>query len=551
MRRRRLLRALSLLVAVLAFLSRDAGDKPYAPPGKPPYLTVFLLDGLSKQVFDRELGAGRLPNIQQLITDGVLVENGIASFPSMTAYGFYPFITGMDAPKSNVLGLRYFVRERERGNLRSYVGSTNGLMNGDFAPEPPTLYEHFADQHSFSINTYANRGVKEDVKIGWSFTMAKYRGRWWVPDLLAKIPLLNLVPTWEEAETEVVERAIADLDHQPKIQWLTLASIDAYQHVSGTDERYAELVRWADTLIGRYRARSRALGQENDRIYAVITDHGVSDAKQNLDLRAILAKKGLVGMRDEATHLFESELEEPLSVWNGADAVVVINGNMLNYLYFSEADTKGFGHRFTFDELSAKKPIAGGESVNVIELLLAEPGVELVIANATDARDGQVVLSAKGRGVLRKLPEGLDYRSTGEDPLGYDSEALRALKASGAHSADEWREASLETRYPDALHRIHELLRSRDVGDLVVTAAPGFDFGADYELFVHDYRGGHGGLRDDQLRVPYVLSGPGIAKGRRIRAARAEDVGRTLFQLLHVERREPFDGRILDDALAH
>jgi hypothetical protein len=548
MRRRRLSRALWSLVVVLVFLSRDAGDRPYAPPGKPPYLTVFLLDGLSKPVFERELAAGRLPNIQKLILDGVLVENGIASFPSMTAYGFYPFITGMDAPKSNVLGLRWFERERARGNLRSYVGSTNGLMNGDFAAQPPTLYEHFADQHSFSINTYANRGVKEDVKIGWSFTMAKYKGRWWVPDFLAKVPLLNLVPTWEEAESEVVERAISDLVHRPKIQWLTLASIDAYQHVSGTDERYVELVRWADTLIGRYRARSGELGQEKDRIYAVITDHGVSDAKQNLDLRTVLAKKGLVGERDEATHLFESTLEQPLSDWSGADAVVVINGNMLNYLYFSDPEPT---RRFTLEELERRKPLAGGDPVNVIELLLAEPGVELVIGNADASRERQVVVSARGRGLIERTSAGLRYTVTGDDPLGYDSELLRELKASGAHSADEWWRASLPTHFPDALHRIHELMRTRDVGDLVVTAAVGFDFGADYELFVHDYRGGHGGLRDDQLRVPYVLSGPGVARGVRIESARAEDVGRTFFELLHVPYAGPFDGRLLTPAIAH
>ncbi len=64
-----------------------------------------------------------------------------------------------------------------------------------------------------------------------------------------------------------------------------------------------------------------------------------------------------------------------------------------------------------------------------------------------------------------------------------------------------------------------------------MTAAPGYDLAADYELIVGNYRGGHGGLRADQLRVPYVLSGPGVPTGQRLATARAEDVGATLMRL--------------------
>jgi hypothetical protein len=534
--RRRLARAIWYVVAILVLLSADAGDRPYAPPARPPYLTVFLLDGLSKEVFERELAAGRLPQIAKLIREGTWIRNGIASFPSMTAYGFYPFITANDASKSGVLGLRYFDRTRPRGNLRSYVGSTHGLMNRDFVAQPRTLYEHFPGSHSFSINTYANRGVKEDVKIGWSFTMAKYHGRWWVPDLLARVPLAGsrLVPSWEGAESEVIERAIDDLSHRPKIQWLTFASIDAYQHVNGTDERYAELVRWADTLIGRYRSASEALGLERDRVYAVLTDHGVANARENLDLREVLGRAGIPAKRDEATHLFGSELEQPLSEWQGAEAVVVINGNMLNYLYFRDA-SGSFAERIPLEELRSRP-------VDVVALLTQEPGVELVIGRSKSGES--VVTTARGKGFILKSEMGLSYRTEAEDPFGYDP----ALADGKPRSANDWLTATLGTRFPDAPYRVSALMEQRDVGDLVVTAVEGFDFGKDYELFVHDYRGGHGGLRDDQLRVPYVLAGPGIRPGARIEAARAEDVGRTLFQLLGVPLPEA-DGQLLAAAL--
>ncbi len=550
-RSRRVIRALSYAALLLALCRVDAGEAPYAPAATPPYLTVFLLDGLSRDVFLRELAAGRLPHIARMVREGVWVENGIASFPSMTGYGFYPFITGRDAAKSGVLGLRFFARQRERGNLRSYVGSTNGLMNNDFSSAPPTLYERFASEHSFSINTYANRGVKKDVKIGWSFTMAKYRGKWWVPDLLAKIPLLGerLVPSWEQAESEVLDRAIEDLDHRPKIQWITFASIDGYQHVYGTDEKYAELVRNADALIGRYREESRRRGLEDERVYAVITDHGVVDARQNGDLRKVLGRGGFVAERDEATHLFESQLEEPIDTWEKADAVVVINGNMLNYLYFRDPDATGaraWQEHVPIEALAARRPLDGQEAQDVVALLLNDPSVELVIGRS---RQGAAVIrSARGKGVIVGSAHGLSYRVQGDDPLCYTTGEASRLADGEPHSPNAWLSATLPTRFPDAIYRVFELVSAPDVGDLVVTAAPGWDFGDDYELFVHDYRGGHGGLRDDQMRVPYVLSGPGLRQGVRLRTARAEDIGRTLFELLSAPA-DGADGQLLDGAL--
>ena len=39
-----------------------------------PYLTVFLLDGLSDSVFRAELEAGRLPQVAALVREGALAE---------------------------------------------------------------------------------------------------------------------------------------------------------------------------------------------------------------------------------------------------------------------------------------------------------------------------------------------------------------------------------------------------------------------------------------------------------------------------------------------
>ena len=512
--------------------------------GSAPYLTIFMVDGLSESVFEAELGAGRLPNIAALAARGALVEHGISSFPSMTSYGFHPFLTGQDAARSGVLGLRWFDRARDHGNLRSYVGSTGEVVNADLLPRPLTLFERVDGQHTYSMNTFAGRGVRRSDRVGWSFAMAKFRDVPGPAHVLAGVPVVGgvLAPDWERAEARAMARAIDDLSLWPKVQWITLSSPDGYVHVHGIDARYAELVRHADALIGLYRQASERLGQEPQRIYAVVSDHGVADARANVDLRAVLRERcGLNVVRDSVLRF---RLSEPLSRYDGADGVLAINGDMLNYVYLREPAAPP-GQEWRHPLREGQLACYGSRGVDVIAGLLAEAGVERVIVRG-DAPRQTVVRAAGGRGVIDGDAGRSFYRAEGADPLGY---AALGLADGVARTPAEWLEATHGAEFPDAPHRLSALMANLDAGDLVVTSAPGYDLGAGYEAVVGNYRGGHGGLRAEQLRVPYVLSGRGIGRGVRLPAARAEDVGATLLALLGLPLEGEADGRVLRRAL--
>lgn len=541
--------ALLILLALLLTTVAGAAGRTVVVPGVPPYLTVFLLDGARQDVVFRELEAGRLPHIAKLIEKGALVEKGVTSFPSMTGYAYYPLVTGMDSTRSGVLGLRWFDRARDHGNLRSYVGTTNDQMSADFAPRPRLLYERFGEQHSYSLNTYANRGVKKNVKAGLAYARAKYHRRFWILSAIGSIPVVGktLMPDWEEAEDLGLETALRDLPKRPKIQWVTLASMDAHQHIAGTDDRYAELIRYADTLIGRYQETSRALGQEKDRVYLITTDHGAADADKNLDLREVLASCcDLTAERDSSTHVVGTTLDQPLSDWLGKDAVVVINGDMINYLYFSDPGQSGaqaWREPVHLDRLRAYK------GKDVVDALRKEPGLAFVLGWSHEQQAAKV-FSARGEGTIREQSGGWSYTWEGEDPLGYHGdERVRPLLDGRPHDAQAWLEATYDTRFPDAVYRVHRLLTAPAAPDLVVTAADAWDLGKDYEVLVGNYRGGHGGLRDVEMRTWYVLAGPGVRKGARLNTARTEDVGATLFPLLGIDPDPEASGRILDEVL--
>jgi hypothetical protein len=500
------------LAVVGAVMARPPTASPARGPGSPPYLTVFLIDGLSEAVFEGELASGRLPALQRLIDEGHYVPHGIASFPSMTGFGFYPFLTGHDAAGSGVLGLRWFDAPRAIGSFRNYVGRSNRAINGDLAPEPLTLFECFPSQHSYAINSYTTRGAEQADMTTWPFIAAKYRDRHWLPRAAARLPGVGraLAPDWALAESTVVRKAIADLPRRPKIQWITFASPDTYSHVSGPDEHYAALIRAIDGMIAMYRRQSEVLGQENDRLYLVASDHGVVTVSHNVDLRVALGRLGLRAWRGESVYYLMSQLERPRSTWEEQDAVIAINGNTMAYVYLLSEEAR---HR-------------RGE---VARSLQASPGTELVVWRADH---GVVTVQGnQGEAAIRSQESGLAYSvRRGTDPLGY-CDVAGDLCDDKPRSPDIWLAATHGLAFPYAVPRLFALMSQREVGDFVVTAAPGYDLAADYEVIVGNYRGGHGGLRADQLRVPYVLSGPGIAPARQA-TARAEDIGVLLSGLL-------------------
>ena len=521
------------VVVLAAALGLGAGAWALRPPVRgapaaPPYVTYILVDGMSQEVFQQELAAGRLPNFARLVREGLWVRDGVAAFPSMTAYGFWPLITGQDAVDSGVLGLRWFRRGAPAGAFRAYVGRTSAQMNADFRADVPTVFELAGEAHTHSVNSYANRGVKHAQLLGWSFSMAKYRDTEAWARALARVPGVGprLLPDWYRAEERALEAALAELPHAPKVQWITFAAPDGAHHVSGGGATYVALVRHVDALLGRYRAESARLGQEGQRLYVLASDHGMVDVGRNADLRAPLERAGLRAWRGAATHLSSSELTDPLSTWADTDALVVINGNTLNYLYL-RAPGDAWTRRAAPGAARAYAP-RGGAPVDLVPLLLAEPAVETVVLTGAD---GSVeVHAAGGRARIRDAGGGrLAYSlEEGQDPLG-----LPAELADGTPRTDaEWLAASHAGPYPDGVVRLWRLLRAPDAGDVVVLARPGWDLASDYEVMVGNYRGGHGGLRADQLRVPYVLSGPGVPRGVERATARAEDVGATVLKLL-------------------
>lgn len=442
--------------------------------------TIFLIDGLSNEVFHNLLSSGRLPTIDRLISKGQYIENGIVSFPSMTGYGFYPYITGMDACNSGVLGLRWMDRNRSSGNIRNYVGRTNIQMNGDINDDYKTIYELSPPStYTASINTYMNKGVKESVKTGWAHVTSKFQNAKFFR-LLRAFPFFgkHMAKNHFEHELQVLDIALDQLNKNPKVHWITFASPDSYNHIYGTDSVYSQLVCHVDSLIGLYIQEVDNLGQSKERAIAIVSDHGVHDVNFNTDPSSYLeANTGLTISRGDCYSLLSDELNEGDRDWEGIDAHFVINGDLSGYFYFlnnSRPPTlRPWSAKNTTEDLSHYA--TDHSVVDIPSILKKMEAVELIIS--MDAKNNIIIENQGGKSIINTGEESdlISYKLVaGIDPLSIFSLG-DTLPIS--LSKTDWLVKTFRSEFPYAIPRIFSLMSNKMASDLVITSKAGFDFG--------------------------------------------------------------------------
>lgn len=521
----------ALLLAVY-LLNRKTSYEGSHPSTEGHTVSIIMVDGLSQDVFQKALKDNHLPHLQSLMARSSYIENGIGSFPSMTGYAFYPFITGVDATKSGILGLRWFDRSIDVGNLRNYVGRSNVYMNQDVTDSIKTIFELSGNEYTSSINSYMNKGVADARMTGWTHTTAKFEGKSIFGPMRA-IPVVGdqLAKDHFQHETEVMQMAEKQLAQNPKVQWITLPSPDASHHVFGMTPTYDRLLRHIDSLIGQFVQTIDSLGQSDTRLIAIVTDHGISDVHQNLHMEPLAKEKiGLDLIRGNAVNYRSMVLDTPLEDFVDKDGYWVINGNLAAYLYMRNPSLSGsesWRNNLSYSELTDYTK--DGKSINIPESFAALEGIELVIYR----RDSSTIhiQNKDGYATIRKDSIGYNYQVVSADPLLYEKHGLIDTSL----TKEEWINRTIEAKFPDAVYRLYSLMEAPNIGDLVLTSEEGYDLAKDYEVIVNDYKGGHGGLRADQLRVPYILHVPN-QEGQKIDHMRSEEVGQIIVDWLGFEQ---------------
>lgn len=427
---------------------------------------VLLADGARYDVFRELLEAGRLPNLAEIF----LGEGGFAKatsvFPSTTGPAYMPFLTGCFPGTCNVPGIRWFDKAmyaRKKFSMerfRSYVGFESFLMNRDMRPELTTLFEHFPG--SFNIFSSVNRGVPTEGNV-----TAHMRLWYWY--------YAHLTDRWHLVDQAALDKCLDILKRDFQFLFMVFPGIDEYSHLSWPRHPSAlEAYETVDRAMGRIAKELKREGKYDETALFIVSDHGLSETKTHFGVAAFLESQGV------------KTFYYPKIFKSGFQAASMVSGNAMLHLYFKGRES--WEGRLSLEEVRELHP-------RVVAGLLEQPAVDLILSQD---REGWVyVQSRKGEAKVREEGEGLRFRNLRGDPLGLGA-------APESLSRSEALRLSADGEYPDSLVQLTQIFRSARTGDLVLSAAKGYDLRKRFEYPEH--KSSHGAMHDEHMLIPLFSS---------------------------------------------
>jgi arylsulfatase A-like enzyme len=462
-------------------------------------MTVVLLiaDGARPDTLPRAIAAGRAPALARLAAEGT--QRTITSvFPSVTGPAYLPFLTGCHPGRLGIPGIRWWDRAQRRA--RSYVGIEAMVADRDLHTEHPTLFESVPG--AIAALSPFNRGLARAQRLDGS-------AAFWLR--LAWHHFRGDLPGWLRFEQEFAT-AFTQRVHkeQPPVAMLALPGIDKCSHRFGhAASEVLDAVAVVDSTVAQLQRDAERAGRQIE--IWITSDHGHATVHAHDDLADLLR-----------THCYGIRAH-PWTMRGGDEIAVMASGNAMAHLYLDLTTRERLG----WDDL---RPRWAG----LLDLLLSRKSMDLVILPIAPDR---CELHGRGRGmahVTRDDRGRYGYRAMTGDPLGLlahgSNETLDPLDSDAAHAI------TLDTDYPDALVQILALANATRSGEVICSAAPGWDFRERYEPIPH--RSCHGALHREQMLVPLLMSSQPLGTPRR-----TVDLYPSLLSALGQRPRTTIDGR--------
>ena len=433
---------------------------------------LLLVDGLRPDVAEARLSAGDLPHLAAMLAHGGRTQ-AITGFPSTTSVAYLPFLTGCTPGHCNIPSIRWLDRTaytgrwwRDRNAVRSYCGYQAPMLDGDIRPDVRTIFELVPE--SVGIFTPVARGLSRERDPS-----RRERQVWGSVAHLAM---------WHQPSDDAVARHLLHTAAgSARFVFAQFPAVDGYTHQSGADSPpvHRALARLDDT-VGRLRRLLRELGQLEDSLILVVSDHGASAVHTHVDLADWFRAHGI------------STLSHP-TVWKRSPrAAVMVAGNGSAMVYARPGEPRP--DRWTMERLRQGESF--GCKKDLVSLLVREPSVAFVAAESD--RGGIWVESVGGAARVTRHADQMLYQPVSGDPL--------LLGGARSGTARQWLAATWDSPFPDAPFHLFDQFRSPRAGDLLVIGHEGYDFRARFELPEH--RWGHGSLIRAHMQTPVWSSQP-------------------------------------------
>ncbi len=471
-----------------------------------PSVIILVADGARPDTIAEAIAAGSVPALARLRDEGG-AHAVTTVFPSVTGPAYVPFLMGRFPGPVGLPGLRWYDRTRRVASgphyTRSYVGSEMRKVDRDLDAGAPTIFELAAARGGESIAALnmIGRGLARRGRMAHS---PRFMLR------VARTHFRGHVGGWLDIDREIAGEVAARVRRErPAVTFAALTGVDKTSHSDGHDApTVREALTVVDALVAELRADAERDGRADGLTLLVVSDHGHSPVTQHDDLDGAIRALG----HRTVAHPWIYSLRAP-------EVAVMVSGNAMAHLYLEP------GHRAApgWGALEARwAPLR--------DALLARPSVDVVLL---PLGGGRCRVAAPGRGEADVEHRGdgpasrYAYRPRTGDPLG-----LGPVDWCDEHAAYA---ACAATDYPDALVQVAHLAASARTGDVVLSAARGWDFRARWEPIPH--RSSHGALHREHMLVPLLCN---RAPDRAPR--RTTDVMPTALAALGVEVPAGLDG---------
>jgi predicted AlkP superfamily pyrophosphatase or phosphodiesterase len=455
----------------------------------PKKLVLVIVDAMKPSMLERAIAGGRAPALARISEAGVYVGDCVAAFPSVTPVCAATITTGVGPDQHEIPSMNWYHREEARyieygssfsasrqfGVVRSMTDTVYRMNDEHLSHEVETVFESLDDAEVRTAGTtyliYRGRHeheVANESALARIVTSTLFRRTILGPQELFYADLYASrrtgcrgqlgLPGARDQHTGCVGAYLAEHDLFD-FMLFSLPDNDAYSHRNGPHAQVTSIAA-ADRQIERLMHAAGGPDQFlRDHAVIVASDHSQAPVEQRIRL-------------DQAFSEYDVATPSP-SRSIGAE-VALSPAQRSAMIYVLDED-----HH---DQVVARS----------IETACAIEGVDLVMTlqGERDSDTAEAVIRGR-RGELHFRAGGELRDSRGERwSVDGDLGVLRAELQDGRF---------LSTEYPDALARVWSALRCPNAGEVLLSAAPGYEF-VDWGGSDHVGGGSHGSLhRSDSL----------------------------------------------------
>jgi hypothetical protein len=451
-------------------------------------LILVVIDALKPEMLERAIATGRAPALARLSAEGVYVDDCVASFPSVTPVCAASITTGVGPDRHLIPSMNWYHREEARyveygssfsasrqfGVLRSLTDTVYRMNAEHLSREVQTVFETLDDVEVRTAGTtyliYRGRHqheVANETALARIVTSTLFRRSIEGPLELFYADLYASrktgcrgqlgMPGIRDQHTGCVGAYLVEND-LCDFMLFSLPDNDAYSHKNGPHAQVTSIAA-ADRQLERL--MHAAGGPEaflRDYGVIVVSDHSQAPVEERIRLVEAF------GEFDVATQSASRSV--------GADVALSL--------------AQRSAMIYALDEDHHEQIVA-----RAVEAVTDLEGVDLVMwCERAGEAEGAI---RSGRGELRFAPGGdLQDARGGRWSVDGDLAALGAEVSDGRFHSPE---------YPNALARVWSALQCSTAGDVLLSAAPGYEF-VDWGGADHVGGGSHGSLhRSDSLGV--------------------------------------------------